>query len=318
MVKKESATRGYMTQEEVEGHLKNFSESYDGEFAKVKYLKTILQRGKLAPETQKNVRRDLAKVYSEGHNYIDADLTLIENGGEDKVEAIRDLKARRDNERAAEILVANDELEGAANIYSSIGNHFEQQKEYDKASAAFAKAIDLKIKLGENVGNMIHNYKLGLYESKDNRTIKYASLLEKAAENEGGLGVKLTFLKSAQERYQKAGNVIKALSIGKKLGPLEQKLKAENERLDKYWASKDTVETIISTLGILGGLFFLSPNLTGNAISNMTTQTASWIGAVLIVIGIIALYFLMKAKKRTSKKQEQMIPIKKTSKKKKR
>ena len=71
-----------------------------------------------------------------------------------------------------------------------------------------------------------------------------------------------------------------------------------------------------SILGIFLGLFFLSPNLTGNAISNMTTQTASWIGAVLMVIGIIALYFLMKAKKR--KNQQKIIPVKKISKKKKR
>jgi len=73
--------------------------------------------------------------------------------------------------------------------------------------------------------------------------------------------------------------------------------------------------SVLSIAGILGGLAMLSPNLTGNAIGTLTTETASWIGAVLIVIGIIALYFLMKAKK---KKQEQFIPVKKISKKKKR
>ena len=73
---------------------------------------------------------------------------------------------------------------------------------------------------------------------------------------------------------------------------------------------------IFSVISILGGIFFLSPNLTGNAIGNMTTETASWIGAALIVIGIIVLYFLMRIKKR--KNQQETVPIKNISKKKKR
>ena len=56
--------------------------------------------------------------------------------------------------------------------------------------------------------------------------------------------------------------------------------------------------TMTSIFGILSGLFFLSPNLTGNAITNMTNSTSSILGAGLLIIGLIAGFFWLKAKKK--------------------
>lgn len=54
------------------------------------------------------------------------------------------------------------------------------------------------------------------------------------------------------------------------------------------------VSLIIPISSIILGLFFLSPNLTGNTIANLTNQTTNIIAGALFVIGIIACYFLIK------------------------
>lgn len=50
-------------------------------------------------------------------------------------------------------------------------------------------------------------------------------------------------------------------------------------------------------VGLVGGIFFLSSNVTGNAISNLSNTTSSWIGGVLILIGVVALGFWIKNRK---------------------
>ena len=55
---------------------------------------------------------------------------------------------------------------------------------------------------------------------------------------------------------------------------------------------------IVASLGVLGGLFFLSPNITGNAIADLSTKTTSFLGAGLLIISLFAGLFLMKIKKK--------------------
>jgi hypothetical protein len=45
---------------------------------------------------------------------------------------------------------------------------------------------------------------------------------------------------------------------------------------------------------LLIGLFFLSPNLTGNAIGNLATSTSNWVGGILFISGLIGIYFFKK------------------------
>ena len=56
------------------------------------------------------------------------------------------------------------------------------------------------------------------------------------------------------------------------------------------------VASIIGISGIALALVFLSPNLTGNAIANLTTKTSSLIGAGLFIMGIVGSYFWFKKK----------------------
>ncbi len=55
---------------------------------------------------------------------------------------------------------------------------------------------------------------------------------------------------------------------------------------------------LISILGLVSGLFLLQTNLTGNAISNLSNTASSWIGGVLILIGVVAGFFWMKNRKK--------------------
>ena len=52
----------------------------------------------------------------------------------------------------------------------------------------------------------------------------------------------------------------------------------------------------VSIAGILAGIFFLSSNITGNAVANMTNSTSSFVGAGLLIIGLIAGAFALKSK----------------------
>ncbi len=58
--------------------------------------------------------------------------------------------------------------------------------------------------------------------------------------------------------------------------------------------SRKSLETTISAtaaiIGILGGLFFLSSNITGNVIGNLTNSTSNWIGAELFIFGLISAF----------------------------
>jgi len=53
---------------------------------------------------------------------------------------------------------------------------------------------------------------------------------------------------------------------------------------------------VIATLGLLSGIFFLSNNITGNAIADFSTKTSSFLGAGLLVIGLVAGFFWIKKK----------------------
>ena len=48
--------------------------------------------------------------------------------------------------------------------------------------------------------------------------------------------------------------------------------------------------------GILAGLFFLSPNLTGNVIGNLNQTSSNWLGAVLLVAGVAGAFFWLRGR----------------------
>ncbi len=59
---------------------------------------------------------------------------------------------------------------------------------------------------------------------------------------------------------------------------------------------------IISAAGLVAGLFFLSSNLTGNAIAELSNKSSSWVGAVLLAIGLGGGLLWMKARRKRGKR----------------
>jgi hypothetical protein len=49
-----------------------------------------------------------------------------------------------------------------------------------------------------------------------------------------------------------------------------------------------------SIVGVLGGIFFLSTNITGNAIANVSQGSGNILGIVLLVVGLVAGFFWVK------------------------
>ena len=67
-------------------------------------------------------------------------------------------------------------------------------------------------------------------------------------------------------------------------------------------ASLEKIATTTSIIGIVSGLFFLSPNITGNVVGNMTNSTSNILGLCLLFVGLIGGFFWFnKSKKKNSK-----------------
>ena len=61
--------------------------------------------------------------------------------------------------------------------------------------------------------------------------------------------------------------------------------------------------SVIAIGGLVGSIFFLSSNITGNAIADFSTNTTSWVGGGLLIVGLVAGFFWIKSKKRKSLKK---------------
>ena len=60
---------------------------------------------------------------------------------------------------------------------------------------------------------------------------------------------------------------------------------------------ENIIPAIISIGALAGGFLFLSSNITGNAISDLSTNTTSWMGGILLVVGLVAGFFWLKNRK---------------------
>jgi len=84
---------------------------------------------------------------------------------------------------------------------------------------------------------------------------------------------------------------------------------------------EEKVAAAALTIGIIGGLLFLSSNLTGFSIANLNQTTSNIMGGVLFVIGILGAFFYIQRKKKKSvsirKRRVKKKPARKSSRKKK-
>ncbi len=80
---------------------------------------------------------------------------------------------------------------------------------------------------------------------------------------------------------------------------LENIAKRADEETDvnKIGTYARAVISLVSAIGLLSGFFFLGSNLTGNVIADLTTKTTSFLGAGLIIVGLVGSFFWIKSKK---------------------
>lgn len=110
--------------------------------------------------------------------------------------------------------------------------------------------------------------------------------------------------KKAEANYRLAGKIAKDnkgfAELGRRKwnkidGKYGPQIYADNLKDERKNAWRETTATA-SIIGILAGIFLLSANITGNAIANLSTNTTSWVGCMLLAIGIIAGFFCLKGR----------------------
>ena len=141
------------------------------------------------------------------------------------------------------------------------------------------------------------------------------------SENNGDLLNAFNQYRSAGKGYEDIGLVNKAYtSYENSLNALEQLQKAKDwgsdyermkkgissdldrlknekmQRENKKHGGLEKVTATASIVGVLGGIFFLSNNITGNAIANISQSSGNILGAVLLVVGLVAGFFWVKKK----------------------
>ncbi len=59
---------------------------------------------------------------------------------------------------------------------------------------------------------------------------------------------------------------------------------------------RKNMKTVAAVIGLIGGLFFLSPNITGNAIGNLSQSSANFFGLILFVVGLVGAFFWVRSR----------------------
>lgn len=70
----------------------------------------------------------------------------------------------------------------------------------------------------------------------------------------------------------------------------------EKHRIHKKNSDLEKTTETAAIIGLIGGLFFLSSNITGNAIGSSVISNS--LGAVLLIVGLVAGFFWLKRKKK--------------------
>lgn len=317
MNKKESAKRGYMSAEEIEQHLNK----YQTESSREIYLDKVLSKqGLLAPKTREafqNVRRGYyekdakaiagEKEVPEGvggryHRIKQMEASIKKAGGspqlymevakilasmgESKKDPYELGEAARMAEKAGDEKSARKFYEEEARIdLVSINKDFSYRNTRELAEKAggtpevYGRLAEAAIR---NAKENINLNKADPFRSHQSR-LKRAEYLATRAESPelieevASMATELRYSDDAARMAEKANSLRKKMRQGR--GDLTSRL-----------------SSVIAIVGVLGGIFFLSSNVTGNAIADLTTKTTSFLGAGLIIIGLVAGLFWVKKK----------------------
>jgi hypothetical protein len=114
----------------------------------------------------------------------------------------------------------------------------------------------------------------------------------------------------AKKRSDYNSGYKEALALDRKYDSLVSKYGRESEEVYQFerdklgmHSHKGGLEGTVAVVGLVGGLFFLSNNITGNAIGNLTLKNSILIGAGLIIVGLIGAFLLVKNKRKKKSKK---------------
>lgn len=146
------------------------------------------------------------------------------------------------------------------------------------AGNEYLNAAKLRLDAKDNEGALI-NYK----KASQNFNLVAQEAVQNM-ESHGGGAFASSYLKTVNEASAKA------LQAKRNIERLEKVTRGEWRGL----AGKTSVT--ISIIGLIGGLFFLSSNFTGNVIGSSTTSNI--IGVVLFLVGVVGGFFYFKGKRK--------------------
>lgn len=130
-----------------------------------------------------------------------------------------------------------------------------------------------------------HYVKAGQLDKAIQLYEKYGSRCEEVARESAELGKS----EMAESQY---GEATKAY---RNAGRLKRVLGGEFKPMSKP-SKLEMVGVITAIIGVVGGLFFLSYNLTGNVIGSLNQNSSNWIGGVLFLIGLVGAFVYFRRK----------------------
>jgi tetratricopeptide (TPR) repeat protein len=196
-------------------------------------------------------------------------------------------------------------------VYENLAELYEKRKDFDSAAKIYNK-IGKREKWAGALQHSPRNWRSAAAyydESGDLRKAVRVSLDATKSRQPQVIGFwrEIYWHKKPGEKYEKLQKVAEILEdfgeddIAAKIYTLDLKNREKSEELKRKIRKKSLyskLSSIITIVGLGGGLFFLSSNITGNVIANLSTNTNSWIGGVLLAVGLIAGFFWIKNKKK--------------------
>jgi len=118
---------------------------------------------------------------------------------------------------------------------------------------------------------------------------KYASRMKKQGVytiNQHLTGI-ITGSREIVERYKDLGAYVGGLIVSE-----------EDKEAQAQKSLEQKVSSVVAIAGLVSSFFLLGSSVTGNAIGNLGKSSSSWLGLVLLAIGLIAGFFWLKNRKK--------------------
>jgi tetratricopeptide (TPR) repeat protein len=294
MAKKESAKRG-LTAESVLNNLQYI----EGIGNQLQYLDNLSRNGKFKKGEEESARKSIllaeSKILMRGRRHPGT--FTYENWkksgkGLDQLqnELVKRAKKNRHYHAGSSLMggpITGDYANDALNLAIERGDIDLAVKLYGKCPVEFfagdKDGSEAKFSYFVGLGNVYNA--LGQFGSAKEQYIKARNIAkggDDEATYEGRRGYK-AFTPDAIRN--EVGN-----TIGKMIREADSKMKKS--------ILERRVSSVIAIAGLGAGIFFLQSNITGNAIADLSTNTTSWVGGVLLVVGLVAGFFWIRSKKK--------------------